>query len=351
MKYFSLAKKDLPFLFEALKENKHIVAPVRKENQYIFTEVTDFSQITLDYLPTILPPKKYFLPPHEDLVNFQFGKVQATPIAGDLVPTVVFGMHTCDIAAVACLEIVFHNDPFDWFFTNREKSLFIVGYECMKPCDEKATCRIMDTHLPRGFYDLMLTDAGEKYILHVNSQAGYERIMASQLFKAEDETLYEGLKEELSSLRKKKQEKFPVNLKATYQELYPVFKNCYEHPLWEEIGARCLSCGNCTMVCPTCYCFDLYDEMDLKLQTGTRKRVWDSCQLHDFALVASGENFREKRSGRQRHRFLRKFYYPMVKYNKYFCIGCGRCTRTCMAHISLLETVNHFAEEYHHAQR
>jgi sulfhydrogenase subunit beta (sulfur reductase) len=79
---------------------------------------------------------------------------------------------------------------------------------------------------------------------------------------------------------------------------------------------------------------------------GNRKRIWDSCQLEEFAEVAGGENFRKERASRQRHRFYRKFNYPVKKYNKMFCTGCGRCTRSCVADISLIETVNDLTKEY-----
>ena len=104
--------------------------------------------------------------------------------------------------------------------------------------------------------------------------------------------------------------------------------------------AKCVSCGNCTAVCPTCYCFDIYDDVELDMSGGERKRTWDSCQLEEFAVVAGGENFRKERSSRQRHRYYRKFNYSVEKYNKYFCTGCGRCSRACMAGIELKETLN-----------
>ena len=93
------------------------------------------------------------------------------------------------------------------------------------------------------------------------------------------------------------------------------------------------------------YCFDVIDEPNLDLNTGKRYRVWDSCQNEGFAKVAGNENFREERGLRQRHRYMRKFSYPVGKFSKYFCTGCGRCSRTCMAKINLKETINALAEE------
>ncbi|MCL4536589.1 MAG: 4Fe-4S dicluster domain-containing protein [Nitrospirae bacterium] len=108
---------------------------------------------------------------------------------------------------------------------------------------------------------------------------------------------------------------------------------------------RCLACGNCTNVCPTCYCFDIIDEIELDMKTGRRYRRWDSCQLEPFAKVAGGENFRKERSARQRHRYYRKFRYPVSKFARFFCTGCGRCSRTCMAKINLKDVLSALLKE------
>jgi NAD-dependent dihydropyrimidine dehydrogenase PreA subunit len=116
--------------------------------------------------------------------------------------------------------------------------------------------------------------------------------------------------------------------------------DAYEDPLWEELGEKCLACGSCTNVCPTCYCFDVQDEVNLRLNAGERQRTWDSCQLDEFARVAGGENFREARSGRQRHRFMRKGKYIYDMYDRLGCVGCGRCIRTCLVHINIVDGFN-----------
>ncbi len=158
------------------------------------------------------------------------------------------------------------------------------------------------------------------------------------------------MKMKLLKLREDKLKNFKVHLNADYKELNKIFGTSYSSKVWQDVGKRCVSCGNCTAVCPTCYCFDIYDEVKLDMSGGERRRVWDSCQLDEFAMVAGGENFRKERSSRQRHRYYRKFDYPVKKYSKFFCVGCGRCTRTCMADISLIETVNELAKEHKNAK-
>jgi NAD-dependent dihydropyrimidine dehydrogenase PreA subunit len=107
-----------------------------------------------------------------------------------------------------------------------------------------------------------------------------------------------------------------------------------EHPVWEEKAERCYSCGSCNLVCPTCYCFDVRDDVDWTLQKGERRRVWDGCLLSGFAAVAGGHNFRRHRADRYRHRYYRKGKYIPEKIGEIACVGCGRCITACTANIA-----------------
>lgn len=348
MRYVYLRKKDLPEFINYIKKSRQVAAPVKKENQFVFAFIEDAKEIALDYLPTILPPKKYFFPQHQKLGSFKMGECAMSETTLEIEPSVIFAAHTCDIEAIECLDVVFNDPPADPYFTKKKKSLLVIGYECLKPCDEYATCVTMDTHNPKAGYDIMMTDAGDKYVLHINSKEADELVKHCPLFeRVQDE---EAVKIELSKIRKEKQKNFKAKLEPEYKEITKIFKKSYNSKIWQEAGKRCLSCGNCTAVCPTCYCFDINDEVKLDMTGGDRSRVWDSCQLSDFAAVAGGENFRRERSSRQRHRYYRKFDYPVRKYNKFFCVGCGRCTRACMAKISLIETLNDLTKEYKNAE-
>jgi sulfhydrogenase subunit beta (sulfur reductase) len=98
-------------------------------------------------------------------------------------------------------------------------------------------------------------------------------------------------------------------------------------------------------VCPTCYCFDVRDEMQTDLKTGERVRVWDACTLEDFSKVAGGHSFRSSRSARLRHRFNRKFNYLADRFDALFCVGCGRCSRTCLVEINIAKVTNELIRE------
>ena len=112
------------------------------------------------------------------------------------------------------------------------------------------------------------------------------------------------------------------------------------------MSKKCLSCGSCNLVCPTCYCFDVTDRLQLNLKDGKRFRRWDSCQLDSFAAVATGENFRTERKNRLKHRLNRKCLYETSDYGKPSCVGCGRCARACVAGIDIKEAINILAERH-----
>ena len=187
----------------------------------------------------------------------------------------------------------------------------------------------------------MFTDIGNKYLVHVNSQEGLNIVTDNKLFiDASSEDI-----NKVNKIRVDKDKIFNKQLNIDGNEIGNLLEKTVKSSVWDDVGKRCLSCGNCTNVCPTCYCFDVRDEINLAVTQGRRYRIWDSCQLKEFAEVAGGENFRKDRKKRQQHRFFRKFKYPIEKYNRNFCVGCGRCTRTCMAKISLIETINSLAKE------
>ncbi|MGC9013200.1 MAG: 4Fe-4S dicluster domain-containing protein [Thermoproteota archaeon] len=109
------------------------------------------------------------------------------------------------------------------------------------------------------------------------------------------------------------------------------------HPIWKELGEKCLSCGICSMVCPTCFCFEMGDKLNLDQKSGVRYRTWDSCMFFEYSEVALGGNFRKVRSARIRQFINHKLNYWVDQFGTFGCIGCGRCIRQCPANIDIVE--------------
>jgi len=341
VKYAVIKKDDLNKWLEHLKKKARLYAPKKKENHFIFRPIKDINEISLSYIPTILPPKKYYYPQKEKLFRFKIKPFGTSKAIKAFEEYILFAVHTCDIAGIQCMDVVFRDGPEDPNYLNRKDKMTIIGLECLEYCDKYANCASMGNHVPRGGYDLMMVDLGDKFILHINSEKG-ERLIEGLTYikEANDKDLLN-----LERVRENKKKSFKEEFNTALTKVYGVFDKQFNSKVWQDVGKRCVACGNCTTVCPTCYCFDTLDEMELSLNDGMRYRIWNSCQMDDFAKVAGGEDFRKGRDGRQRHRYYRKFKYPVDKFNRYFCTGCGRCTRSCMAGISLVETVNSLLAE------
>ena len=116
--------------------------------------------------------------------------------------------------------------------------------------------------------------------------------------------------------------------------------------MWSELGEKCFSCGSCTMVCPTCVCYNVKDNVEVNLQKGKRYRQWDSCMFFSFATVSGGENFRPTGTDRLKHRLHRKGKYMLERWGELGCVGCGRCVHACLVDIaSPVYAYNRLAKE------
>jgi sulfhydrogenase subunit beta (sulfur reductase) len=337
MTYLSLLKISVPSWIHLLQSEYTVVGPKKHKGEYIFDTIHSASELELDYPTTILPPKKVLLPPREELIQFQFEDSRRTivPIFEDD-PTVLFGVHTCDLHAITLLDHVLNQEYPDQHYLARRKATTIVSIECLQPCSEFAFCKSMGTLSVNENFDLHLTDVGDRYIVDIGSEKGADLIKSLA-------SMREGTAEDYQRLRKTMSEKwanFQYRLDFDVSELPSLLSLSYNSTIWEELEKRCLSCGSCNIVCPTCYCFNVIDEIDLSLHSGSRLRVWDSCQLDRFATVAGGHNFRPDRASRLRHRFFHKGKYQTESSGMVGCVGCGRCAQTCLVHISPIEIFN-----------
>ena len=329
-----LDQAGIEALSDRLKREMRVIGPTIKERDFVhFAELESADQLKLEYATTTIPPKQFLLPPREDLLSFRAGdRLEVEPVL-EAVPTVLFGVHPCDIYALGCQDQVYRENGADPNYFERRSQTRIIGVDCQP--DKWCFCASMGTARVDTGYDLFLTPVNEEYICEVGTDWGAEVSEALPGRPAADR--------DLSALRAHMDHKISSQTRRIECDLskLPLYFTGFENAeTWRTTAERCYSCGTCNLVCPTCVCFDLRDEVALDLTTGRRSRVWDGCMLRDFAAIAGGENFREQTFQRLRHRFYRKYAYLFAKFGMPYCCGCGRCVRQCVADIDPVEVIN-----------
>jgi formate hydrogenlyase subunit 6/NADH:ubiquinone oxidoreductase subunit I len=330
-----MPKAALSAWVDQLRAGYRVVGPKPLHGQHVFGEISSSSELELGYPTTVIPPKKYLFPQVEELFTFKKDSGEVTPkVAAQ--PTVVLGVHTCDLHALLLLDRVFQSSYSDQHYRAHRANTILVSIECLTPCMEHSFCKSMGTLSATDGFDLHLTDLGEEYAIDEGTERGARLLDGFAQARAAGEDDYRRVNRVLSD----KWPRFPMRLDFDVTELPSLLSVSYDSKLWDELGERCLACAMCTNVCPTCYCFNVADEIDLTLNAGRRIRMWDSCQLDKFASVAGGHDFRKTRARRQRHRFFRKGKYQTDAFGLLGCVGCGRCGQACLVDITMVGTLN-----------
>lgn len=320
----------------ALRKDYELVGPVAREGgQHVFQVIDDLDKLDLDYVHTILPPKKYFLPQREELLAFSLQDGERASAPNEALTRVIVGVHPCDLVGIRHLDLSVGGVTEDWNYRAKRGASIVIGVECLP--DEFCFCGSVGTLRPKDGFDLMLVNLGGRWLIQVGTQRG-EALLKSHAPAGTPATPADFEAREEHYRRKQAGQK--ARLHSDVTDLPLLFEGAYKDPVWEKVAERCVGCGTCTQVCPTCYCFDVDDEVNLIAGKGARTRTWDSCQLRAFTEVAGGEIFREKLANRVRHRVYRKFHYLHTRFNEPNCTGCGRCGRQCVAGIRMDEVVN-----------
>jgi ferredoxin len=326
-----IEKSDHDLFVQNLINNYQVEGVKRKEPSFFYDQIKSPEELCLDFDCTKIPPnKKYFLPPEEILLRFTTApSLEVTPVI-ESNPFILFGVHPYDLKAINQMDRVFANGVPDPHYLNRRASALLIGVDPTRVAPRSFWADMEADSISNGF-DLMLTDMGEGLIVEIGSEKGRDLLTQHGTARpaTKDETRQRvNVRSQISHLCKKRGLTFPK------REIPKLLEHSKENLFWEEQASKCLSCGTCNLVCPTCYCFDIQDDMELDLIHGERLRRWDGCVLQDFAKVATGENFRETRTSRYRHRLFRKGLYLFRVLDDVACVGCGRCASACLPDIA-----------------
>ncbi|KPJ59683.1 MAG: hypothetical protein AMJ46_10040 [Latescibacteria bacterium DG_63] len=340
MKVVRILKENVPSFAQIIGSKWELWGPVRTKgtnaskpgaagetHTHVYQKVTDFSELDLAATRTIIPPKIFFHPPYFNMFKFSLHGYSEEL---DGVPSrVIFGLHPCDIHGLLILDKLFTREyPDPYWLTRREKSI-VIGHSCVP--DDKCFCLSTRTHVVEEGYDLFFTDLGDFYLVWIGSSKGDDLIrMAPDLFEENVE-----IRDIESFIEWQKWRENQFTLHIDFTALPDIMELKYNDPVWEEIALSCLSCGSCSMVCPTCNCYNVSDCFYMHNDEGERTRCWDSCMLKEYSLVAGGHNFREKRSDRLKLWYTHKLQAFISAFGKFSCVGCGRCIETCPVDINV----------------
>ena len=324
-----IRKDSLEKLFDILKQNNKVIyAPVSKNTKVSFKEAGSFSEITTGYVQTAQSSKEVAFPRTEKLLDYTKNRegisVKGTDIK-DFPDIVLWGVRPCDATGIGEMSAIFNWDYKDEIYNSRLSHVTVLGFSC-SASDEYCFCTSVGGN-PGNTEgsDILFTQLGKEgdYLAEILTEKGSAVVtLASQLFEKDGEI---------------KKEKFLAEVPVMFnkEDIRKKLEKFFESEQWVEQSLKCLGCGACAYVCPTCACFDIQDEAHGK--SGSRVRCWDSCGFSLFTLHTSGHNPRDVQSQRWRQRIMHKFSYMPDRLSVYGCTGCGRCSRACPADMNILE--------------
>jgi len=327
-----IEKSRLTELLDKLAQGYDLIGPVQA-NGVSFRRVESGSEVTLDYINSVLSPKNAFFPQTETLFRFSRDDNQGfriEPGAEADREQVIFGIRPCDARSLRLMDIVFNGQYKDSYYLNRREKTSLIGLACFNP-DETCFCPTFGIDPASGEdVDILFSDIGDRYLVEASTDKGAALLDRFAKFFAElrgdEEQLREARKAGLAGMKK-------LDVSAIADKIAPLYGSNY----WESISLKCLGCGICTYLCPTCHCFDIADvNLD---EGGERFRCWDSCMFPEFTLMASGENPRPNRKTRIQQRFFHKLKYFHDRSAELACVGCGRCLRYCPVNIDITQII------------
>ena len=335
-----IPKAELKQLFDLLAQDNPVIGPVEIGRDktgapiHNFAEVAAFEEMRLDYQTTKLPAKQHFLPYREELSSFNMaGKDWEKKIDYHCDrPYVMFGLHACDINALNKLDKVLLDGVYPMpFYAAKRKNMFIIGIDCQP--QPSCFCQSMGANTVMRGFDLFITDLGEGYFVEILTDTAFnllKKIHSSEPTEADHLRFRQAVAE--------KNSKFTTRVDTS--DLTKILDMEFQSEVWKQWGGRCLSCGSCANVCPTCYCYTVQEQVSLDMRSATKTKRLYSCNYVDFAEVAGGHNFRPHSHNRLKYRYYHKHRGFVEAYEESLCVGCGRCGDTCLAGITVPEVIS-----------
>lgn len=330
-----ISNEDTTKWIEALAKDHVVFVPVEDGGSVTFRPFAEGRKPVLDRMP-VRSPKEAVFPQTETLLTYKYDKdpenQNGTSVRiKETLPrerAVVFGARPCGTRGMSVFDRVFDNDRIrDPYYATRRENTLHVTIACTKV---ESTCfchEVGSGPADTDCSDVLLTPVQGGYTAEAVNDRGAKMLEASFFADggdkcAEAEAVKKATRELLGEAH---------DFSDAPEKLLAAFDDA---EFWEEQAAGCISCGACTYLCPTCYCFNITDEPTGT--TGKRVRSWDTCMSFQYTLEGSGHNPRSIKANRLKNRVNHKFAYIPNTYDKHIgCCGCGRCIKSCPASVDI----------------
>lgn len=353
-----LSKNDLDALVQALKAHGYRVIGPREEGGAIVFDELDSADTLPRGLRSVQEPgryrledrgddrwfdyvngpeslKRFLFPPEETLWRVSVhGEVRFNETFA-LTPTAVIGARACDLAGMLVQDRTFiagdHAAYTDPYYARRRAHLFVVAVNCVTSA---STCFCASMHTgPRAQagFDIALTELESDFLVESGSEAGAALLQGLPLRSA-DTTAASRAQAAIQAAADAQVRGLDT------RDIHRLLFDNLQHPRWDDVAARCLSCGNCVMVCPTCFCHREYDEVTSDGSESAHRRRWDACFTLEHGSVHGGY-LRPEIKQRYRQWLTHKLAAWITQFGVTGCVGCGRCISWCPTGIDLTEEV------------
>jgi sulfhydrogenase subunit beta (sulfur reductase) len=333
-----IAKQEIAGLLAKWRQDFKVFVPSRESGvaEMVVWDGQDTAFLGW-YRNTVVPPKSKFLLNVEKMFGFSKNghSYQIQVPSGEAPKQLIFGIRPCDARAIGIIDLVFKDAYEDRYYLSRREASVLVGLACVNPYDSCFCTSLGSGPGESRDVDLMLTDIGDAFLVEEVTEKGKSLMAGVEAAEAgvEDEKQAAAVKEAAAAKVTRK-----IDTKEITERLPGAFDN---EAFWKKVAAKCVSCGICTFLCPTCYCFDINDEM--LRGDGARYRNWDSCSFPLYTKMPA-ENPREAKWRRVRQKVNHKYtFYPML-FDVIACTGCGRCIRLCPVNWDITQTLTSVPE-------
>lgn len=289
-------------------------------------------KLAFDYDSFLTSPKTIGFPQLAPMLEFKGGQIKEFTVPQK--PRLIMGVRACDWRAICFVDDFFQKNYQDIYYLNKmaDKIVIIIG------CKQAASnCFCTSTHTGpylEQHFDLQMVDIDDAYLVEVDSKKGAKLV---SLYKS----FFEQPKEkDIKAAQKTKQKAIQsVKLKLDFEKAIDAFCNDnVPENIFKKIAERCIHCGGCLYICPTCTCYNVFDQGGEKY--AVRYRNWDACVFSGYTREASGHNPRQAKWLRAARRYEHKLKYDYQTTGVSGCVGCGRCLTVCPVGIGISQVID-----------